>query len=104
MTGGEIKFVNFTDYSHNLTPARASYADAVETLITQGHVMDLTTKNVSKLETGDQRLVREYLNANTVSLSAPMGGVSTAWSESDKQRAQETMRRILAREKAANSF
>lgn len=102
-TGGEIKYYEFDSFQNNLSAPPMSLAELIDELFNRGMVMNIKTRNITSMNPMDKDSLKKALGAGTVSLSAPTGQAPRAWTDREKQDVQEAMKRIVEREKAANS-
>ncbi|WP_313465672.1 hypothetical protein [Stenotrophomonas sp.] len=101
-TGGDVKYYDVSSFENNLSNPKASLQDMLDQLVDRGFAMNKTTREITPMSPLTQEELRQKLANGTLSASAPTGVPLRGWSDRARHDAQEAMRRIVEREKAAN--
>ena len=102
-TGGEVKFYDIATFNNNLSNPKATLRSMYDQLVGRGLAVNKQTKEVIPMDPLKQDELRQALANGTLSVSAPTGTPLRAWTDREIHDVQETMKRIVEREKAANS-
>lgn len=94
-TGGETKYVNFSDGASNLHGPSVSYKELEELFKQRGIVMNLTTKETRPINGSTASELAHALTSEKVSISAPTGRPPRAWTMEEKIDVSTAMRRIV---------
>lgn len=102
-TGGEVKFYELDTFNHNLSNPQSTLLEMQTQLIDRGYAMNRATKETMPINPLTQEEFRQQLANGKLTISAPSGVPNRKWTERERHDAQEAMRKIVDREKAANT-
>lgn len=100
-TGGEVKFVDVAQGTSNVGAELKTIQAIRDKLVTEGTLMNMTTKAKEQISGLTKTELTEALAANKVSIAAPTGRAPRAWTMEEKLKVSEVMRRIVESEKVS---
>lgn len=101
-TGGQTKFMELDTGSNNLSIMKSTLQDVIQAINERGFVMDTTNGTVTPIrdwKADTDNALRALANGE-LTVSAPTGHPTRAWSESEQQEFRKVLEEIAAEELA----